>query len=337
MTQPLAGKQILIVEDEPVFRSLLDSWLASLGADTGLADDGLDALEHMATTSFDLMICDLAMPRMNGLALIEHMRNHGNETPILVISATENMSEIAKALRLGVQDVVLKPVKDFNRLKETIFACIYPNMFNSRVEEEERLFQDWDALVGNPAAAANLLQELQPPVQQVISGCRVNYRQLVSAESPGLVLDIAPISENDLAFYCLDVTRAGNNGVLAALLLRALFNGLLQEQLSHQRQRLPEMGALLKQVNQLLRQANLPGQFPLLVGYYHSELKNLILVSAGLNATLNTGDHQIQISNGVPLGTLGNTYLNQLSHRCDSWQCQVWGSGGRLRLMLSAE
>lgn len=337
MTQPLAGKQILIVEDEPVFRSLLDSWLASLGANTGLAVDGVDALERMATTKYDLMICDLAMPRMNGLVLIEQLRNHGDETPVLVISATENMSDIAKALRLGVQDVVLKPVKDLNRLKETVFACIYPNMFNSRVEEEERLFQDWDALVGNPPAAAKLLQELQPPVQQVISRCRVNYRQLVSADSPGLVLDIAPISDSDLAFYCLDVTRAGNNGVLAALLLRALFNGLLQEQLSHQRQRLPEMGALLKQVNQLLRQANLPGQFPLLVGYYHSELKNLILVSAGLNATLNTGEHQIQISSGVPLGTLGNTYLNQLSQRCDSWQCQVWGSGGRLRLMLSAE
>ncbi|KIS43325.1 two-component system response regulator RssB [Kosakonia radicincitans] len=337
MTQPLTGKQILIVEDEPVFRSLLDSWLLSLGATTLLAGDGVDALELMTTSKPDLMICDLAMPRMNGLMLIESLRNQGDQTPVLVISATENMADIAKALRLGVQDVVLKPVKDFNRLKETIFACIYPNMFNSRVEEEERLFQDWDALVGNPQAAANLLQELQPPVQQVLSGCRVNYRQLVSAENPGLVLDIAPISSQDLAFYCLDVTRAGNNGVLAALLLRALFNGLLQEQLSHQRQRLPEMGALLKQVNQLLRQANLPGQFPLLVGYYHSDLKNLILVSAGLNASLNTGDHHIQISNGVPLGTLGNAYLNQLSQRCDSWQCQVWGAGGRLRLMLSAE
>ncbi|EPC1224545.1 two-component system response regulator RssB, partial [Citrobacter freundii] len=94
---------------------------------------------------------------------------------------------------------------------------------------------------------------------------------------------------------------------------------------------------LLKQVNHLLRQANLPGQFPLLVGYYHSGLKNLILVSAGLNATLNTGSHHVQISNGVPLGTLGNTYLNQLSQHCESWQCQIWGAGGRLRLMLSAE
>lgn len=337
MTQPLAGKQILIVEDEPVFRSLLDSWLSSLGAVTALAEDGLDALEKMAVSRPDLMICDIAMPRMNGLKLVEHLRNEGEQLPILVISATENMADIAKALRLGVQDVLLKPVKDLNRLRETVFACLYPNMFNSRVVEEERLFEDWDALVNNPPAAAKLLQELQPPVQQVVSHCRVNYRQLMSADKPGLVLDIAPLSDKDLAFYCLDVTRAGDNGVLAALLLRALFNGLLQEQLSHQGQRLPELGNLLKQVNQLLRQANLPGQFPLLVGYYHSGIKNLILVSAGLNGTLNTGDHQIQISNGVPLGTMGNTYLNQISQRCDAWQCQIWGVGGRLRLMLSAE
>ncbi|WP_058913016.1 two-component system response regulator RssB [Entomohabitans teleogrylli] len=337
MTLPLNGKQILIVEDEPVFRSLLDNFLTSLGAQTLLAQDGEDALRQKAVNNPDLLICDLAMPRMNGLKLVEHIRSSGDQTPILVISATENMADIARALRLGVQDVLLKPINDLNRLRETVYACLYPAMFNSRVEEEERLFQDWDALVSNPHAAVKLLQELQPPVQQVISHCRVNYRQLVSGDTPGLVLDIAPLSDNDLAFYCLDVTRAGDNGVLAALLLRALFNSLLQEQLAHQHQRLPELGALLKQVNQLLRQANLTGQFPLLVGYYHSSIKNLILVSAGLNATLNTGDHQIQLSNGVPLGTLGNAYLNQLSQRCDAWQCQVWGSGGRLRLMLSAE
>jgi len=334
MTQPLAGKQILIVEDEPVFRSLLHGWLTSLGATTFQAEDGKDALHKMTEVHPDLMICDISMPRMNGLELVETLRNRGEQLPILMISATENMADIAKALRLGVQDVLLKPVKDFDRLRETVYACLYPAMFSSRVEEEERLFEDWDALVSNPIAASRLLQELQPPVQQEMSHCRV---QLVSADKPGLVLDIAPLSENDLAFYCLDVTRAGDNGVLAALLLRALFNGLLQEQLAHQGQRLPEMGSLLKQVNQLLRQANLPGQFPLLVGYYHSGLKNLILVSAGLNGTLNTGEHQIQISNGVPLGTLGDAYLNQISQRCTSWQCQIWGAGGRLRLMLSAE
>lgn len=337
MAQPLFGKLILIVEDEPVFRAMLEGWLVSLGAVAVLADDGVEALEKLTQHSPDLLICDLAMPRMSGLEFIERIRNAGNQTPVLIISATDNMSDIASALRLGVQDVLLKPIKDLEKLKETVYACLYPAMFSSRVEEEERLFQDWDALVRNPRAAANLLKELQPPVKLNISHCQFNYRQLVVADKPGLVLDVAPLSDNDLAFYCLDVTRAGDNGVLAALLLRALFNGLLQEQLARQGQRLPELGSLLKQVNQLLRQANLDGQFPLMVGYYHSGLQNLILVSAGLNAVLKTQEHQIQLSNGVPLGTLGNTYLNQLSHHCKAWQCRVWGAGGHLRLMLNAE
>lgn len=337
MNKPLSGKKILIVEDEFVFRSLLDNYLAALGAEMILADDGLQALEKLNQSSCDLMVCDLEMPRMNGLKLVELLRSRGNTLPILVISATDNMADIAHVLRLGVQDVLLKPLKDFGQLREAVYECLYPSMFTSKVEEDEQLFQDWDALVRDPHVAAKLLKQLQPPVQQEIANCRINYRQLTMAEQSGLVLDIAALSEKDLAFYCLDVTRAGDNGVLAALLLRALFNGLLQDQLSGQAQRLPELNGLLKQVNQLLRQANLKGQFPLLVGYYHQGLKNLILVSAGLNATLNINSHPIHLSNGVPLGTFGSTHLNQISKRCRSWQCQVWGAGGRLRLMLSTE
>ncbi|RWR03757.1 response regulator of RpoS [[Pantoea] beijingensis] len=337
MEKPLTGKGILIVEDERVFRSLLENFLQALGATITTANDGQEALEVLSLSQPDLIICDLEMPRMNGIRLVEHLRTHGDHVPVLVISATENMSDIAHVLRLGVQDVLLKPVRDLERLREAVYECLYPSMFTSKVEEDEQLFQDWDALVRNPSAAAKLLKQLQPPVQQVIANCRINYRQLTMAEQPGLVLDIAALSDKDLAFYCLDVTRAGDNGVLAALLLRALFNGLLQEQLSGQGHRLPELSGLLKQVNVLLRQANLEGQFPLLVGYYHQSLKNLVLVSAGLNATLNINTHQIQLNNGVPLGTTGNAYLNQISQRCDAWQCQVWGAGGRLRLMLSTE
>lgn len=81
MTQPLAGKHILIVEDEPVFRSLLDSWLSSLGATTSLAEDGVEALEKMASMAPDLMICDLEMPRMDGLMLVENLPNSGSRCP----------------------------------------------------------------------------------------------------------------------------------------------------------------------------------------------------------------------------------------------------------------
>jgi len=337
MEKPLLGKKILIVEDEVVFRSLLENLLSGLGATVLEAGNGVEGLQLFSAHTADLVICDLEMPQMNGIAFVERIRSQGSIVPVLVISATQNMADIAHVLRLGVQDVLLKPLKSLDRFREAVYECLYPSMFTSKVEEDEQLFQDWDALARDPAAAAKLLKQLQPPVQQVVADCRINYRQLTMAEQPGLVLDIAALSDKDLAFYCLDVTRAGNNGVLAALLLRALFNGLLQEQLSGLHHRLPELNGLLRQVNTLLRQANLTGQFPLLVGYYHREVRNLILVSAGLNATLHVESNQLQLNSGVPLGTIGGTHLNQISQHADAWQCHVWGAGGRLRLMLATE
>lgn len=337
MQRPLEGKLLLVADEDISFGSELGKYFDSLGAKSLVASDGVTALAIFHERKPDLLICDLIMPQMTGLELIEKIRLLDSGIPILVISATKNMSEIAKSLRFGVQDVLLKPLSDINRLRETIFSCLYPIMFGSQVDEQEHLFEDWDALALDPAAASKLLKELQPPVQQVVAQCRINYRQLLSIDKPGLVLDIASLSEIDLAFYCLDVTRSGDNGVLAALLLRVLFNQVLQDQLAQQHQRSPELGRLLKQLNQLLRQANLTGQFPLLMGYYNREKRNLILISAGLNATLSIDNQHTELSNGLPLGTLNNIYPNQMSQHCDSWHCQIWGSGGHLRLMLSTE
>ncbi|PVZ84780.1 two-component system response regulator RssB [Serratia sp. S1B] len=336
MVQPLINKRILIVEDEQVFRSVLVGYLQSLGAQTYEAANGLQALVAVEKEKPELILCDLAMPEMDGIQFVENLRLQGIQTPVLVISATDKMADIAKVLRLGVQDVLLKPLNDLSRLRETVLTCLYPKMFTSQAIEEAELFHDWSALSQNPSEAARLLKQLQPPVQQNIAGCRINYRQLTLGDNPGLVLDIAALSEKDLAFYCLDVTRAGENGVMAALLLRALFNGLLRDHLANQQHRLPQMSALLRQVNHLLHQGKLEGQFPILVGYYHAEDKNLVLISAGLHANVNTGDNQIQLANGVPLGTLESTHMNQISQHCAAWQCQVWGNGGRLRLMLSS-
>lgn len=337
MVKSLMGKNILVVEDEIVFRTLLVGYLHQLGATTYEASNGIQALASLEQQQPHVILCDLAMPEMGGIELVQRLRSQGVKTPIIVISATDKMADIAQVLRLGVADVLLKPLDDLNRLRESVLACLYPSLFSSLALEEADLLEDWAALSKEPELAVRLLRQLQPPVQMQVAHCQVNYRQLTSAEHPGLVLDIAALSEKDLAFYCLDVTRAEENGVLAALLLRAVFNGILQEHLADQQQRLPQMETLLKKVNLLLRQSHLSGQFPMLLGYYNVEYRNLILVSAGLHANLNAGDHQIVLNSGVPLGTLGATYINQISQRCDNWQCQVWGAGGRLQLMLSTE
>jgi two-component system response regulator len=332
MVNPLAGKHILIVEDEVVCRTMLAGFVSSLGATFSEAANGMEALTLLEDVPPDLILCDLAMPEMGGIEFVEHLRLQGNKLPVLVISATERMADVATVLRLGVEDVLLKPL-DFSRLRDALLASLYPKLFSSQAIEKNDLIQDWEELCRDPQKAAHLLQQLQPPVQQTLAQCRINYRQLTLSSSPGLVLDIAALSNHDIGFYCLDVSRAGENGVLAALLLRAIFNGLLREHLSSQH--LPEMSTLLKQVNQLLKSAHLDGQFPLLFGYYHAQLHNLLLVSAGLHAEVNAGEQQIRLANGVPLGTLNAANANQMSVQSREWQCQVWGAGGRLRLMLA--
>ncbi|TBL85920.1 two-component system response regulator RssB [Hafnia alvei] len=336
MALPLESKRVMIVEDDPVFRFVLAGYLQSQGALIQEAANGIEALGLLDEFTPDVILCDLAMPEMGGIEFIKRLRERGFQTPVVVISATEEMADVANAMRLGVRDVLLKPITDLSRLQETLLSCFYPDLFESPALEKDEFIHDWELLSQDPEYAARLLKQLQPPVQQTICGCKVNYRQLTSLNNSGLVLDIAPLSSKDLAFYCLDVSRAGENGILAALMVRAIFNGLLQEQLAHQELRLPQMSTILKQVNHLLRQANLDGQFPLLAGYYHVQQQNLILVSAGLHAKIHAGDNLIQLNSGVPLGTMGSIHINQVSQRCSHWQSQIWGAGGHLRLMLTS-
>lgn len=97
---------------------------------------------------------------MNGFKLLEYIRNRGDQILVLVIFVIENMVDIVKVLCLGVEDVLLKLVKDLNCLCEMVFVCFYFSMFNLCVEEEERFFCDWDVMVDNFVVVVKLLQEL---------------------------------------------------------------------------------------------------------------------------------------------------------------------------------
>ncbi len=261
MTQPLAGKQILIVEDEPVFRSLLHGWLTSLGATTFRAEDGKDALHKMTEVHPDLMICDISMPRMNGLELVETLRNRGEQLPILMISATENMADIAKALRLGVRDVLLKPVK-------ISIACARPFTPVSIPRCSVRAWKRKSVYLRTGMRWSVIPSPLQDYCRNYSRRCNRKCRTAV------FIIDnwcrqTSPvwysISHRFRKMIWLSIVWMSHAQAIMACwqhyCCARCFNGLLQEQLAHRGQRLPEMGSLLKQVNQLLRQANLPGQF----------------------------------------------------------------------------
>ncbi len=331
----LTGKSILIVEDDVVFRSVITAYLHSMGAIVQQADNGFQALDFLTTQPVDLILCDLAMPEMGGIEFVERFFSQSIQIPVLVISATNKIADIAIVLRMGVKDVLLKPITDLSHFREAVLACLYPKL--SLATEEIELLKNWEILRQHPHDAMQLLQRLQPPLQQIIACCRISYCELTDTDSLGFVIGISELSENDLAFYCLDIIKPGTNGILVALLLRILFSRVLKKDVMRHHSQFPEISLLMDQLNQLLHQTHLTGQYPLLAGYYNVPHRNLILVSAGLNANISINDNNIQLSGNVPLGVLDATYPAQVNQHCDAWQCQIFGDSHRLKLMLSVE
>jgi DNA-binding response OmpR family regulator len=80
-------KRILIAEDEPLGRRQLGAWLDRIGYEVALAKDGIEALDLLDTSEFDLVISDLRMPRADGVAVVSHLRSVSPETPFIVLTA----------------------------------------------------------------------------------------------------------------------------------------------------------------------------------------------------------------------------------------------------------
>ena len=102
--------RILIVDDEPDILSALARMLTSEGHDVDCASAADDALELLDRMSFDLVLTDLSMPRVDGFELLSRMRQRSDDTPTLVISGAGSVETAVKAIRLGALDFLEKPI-----------------------------------------------------------------------------------------------------------------------------------------------------------------------------------------------------------------------------------
>jgi two-component system alkaline phosphatase synthesis response regulator PhoP len=107
----MATEIIMLVDDDRNLQWALKYRLEKEGYDVLLAADGLDALEKIKVRAPDLIILDLAMPRMNGFGLLEQMRCEvgGSAVPVIVLTAYSYESNRARCLELGAVQFLPKP------------------------------------------------------------------------------------------------------------------------------------------------------------------------------------------------------------------------------------
>lgn len=104
-------KRILIAEDNFMVSKVLEKTLSDYSFEVVAVSNGLEALEELKKSKFDLLLTDIEMPEMNGLELIKTLKeNHIFDEPILVISADEKDQSVITALTLGAEDYIVKPL-----------------------------------------------------------------------------------------------------------------------------------------------------------------------------------------------------------------------------------
>ncbi|HTN07847.1 response regulator transcription factor [Agriterribacter sp.] len=126
---------ILLVEDEENLQEALKLNLELEGYEVTCAGDGVQALKRISEEYFDLIIMDVMLPEIDGIAVTENVRLNNNDTPILMVSAKSSSAEKVLGLKKGADDYITKP---FN-LEELLLRVKKLINKNKRLQDKETI------------------------------------------------------------------------------------------------------------------------------------------------------------------------------------------------------
>ena len=167
-------KKILVVEDEPDIQELLGAYLRDTGYDVEIVGDGVAALDRFQKGTFDLILLDLMLPKIDGFGVCELIRRE-SDVPILMLTALDGEEEQLRGFGLDVDDYVTKPFS-MPILLEKIRVIL--RRFDV-VESDSRLHYrelviDPDArealLNGRPHGNLSCYTPLPPPPEECLPG-----------------------------------------------------------------------------------------------------------------------------------------------------------------------
>lgn len=111
--------KLLYVDDEEALRILVKNQLAYEGFCVDTADDGDTAINMLEQNSYNLVLLDIRMPRMNGIEVLQYMKEHNIRPRVIMLTAVDDLSVAIQAVKNGASDYITKPY-DLNNL----LACI---------------------------------------------------------------------------------------------------------------------------------------------------------------------------------------------------------------------
>ena len=148
----MSSQRVLVVDDEPKMQRVLEILLRKLGHEVLLAADGQAALTLAQSAPVDLVMTDLRMPGMDGIALLTALREHGIAAPVILLTAYGTVESAVTAMKKGAYDYILRPFD-----VEAVEVVVTRALALERVQRENQFLRaevekGWGEFIGRSAA-----------------------------------------------------------------------------------------------------------------------------------------------------------------------------------------
>jgi DNA-binding NtrC family response regulator len=154
---PPPAAKILLVEDDPDIRAILTRFLGRRGYEVKPAENGAEALELLDREPVDLILSDVRMPRMDGLALLQAVRERDPDIQLVLMTAYSTVRDAVDAIQAGAADYVEKPI-DFRRLERVVSNVIEKRNLEHRTRILERRLQGVVTFEGLVARSQKMME-----------------------------------------------------------------------------------------------------------------------------------------------------------------------------------
>ncbi|MBA2403968.1 MAG: response regulator [Bdellovibrionales bacterium] len=139
--------QILLIDDEPDILYVLRLMLSTEGFEVSVAENGAVALEKIATTKFDVVVCDYMMPKMDGPTILRQVREKKDYTPFIFFSGLDDENLGAKMIGLGAYEFL--PKSHIQKLIETLKKTVKYNEAFKNLNEINEESDDFLKLINS--------------------------------------------------------------------------------------------------------------------------------------------------------------------------------------------
>lgn len=161
----MTTKQVLIIDDEPDIRELLELTLGRMNLDTRAAANLSEGRNLLSEHSFDLCLTDMRLPDGNGLDMVRHIQEHYPDLPVAVITAFGNIETAVLALKAGAFDFVSKPV-DINDLRNIVSSALKVKRVDEDTAEETQAPSGSGKMLGQSPA----MQKVRSIIEKLARG-----------------------------------------------------------------------------------------------------------------------------------------------------------------------